>query len=174
MIYSRSCEYAIRALMYLAQVREGKYVMARQIAEEEAIPAHFLAKILQQLAKRGFLKSSKGPTGGFCLNIPADEISLIQIVEVLDGLAEYDRCITGLAECSDETCCGMHDEWKQLKHRILEYLRSKTIGDLVRAVEQKRKRLATQSTQSLPEQTLKKNPFLRGQTSREEAQPRSK
>jgi len=63
MIYSRSAEYAIRAFVHLAQVPEGKYAMVKNIAEQEDIPAHFLAKILQQLARKGLLRSSKGPTG---------------------------------------------------------------------------------------------------------------
>ena len=65
MIYSRSAEYAIRAFVRLVDVPEGKYAMVRQIAEEAEIPSHFLAKILQQLARKGYLRSSKGPTGGF-------------------------------------------------------------------------------------------------------------
>ena len=55
MIYSRSAEYAIRAFVHLAQVNEGKYAMVKNIAEQEDIPAHFLAKILQQLARKGLL-----------------------------------------------------------------------------------------------------------------------
>ena len=69
MIYSRSAEYAIRAFVHLAQVPEGKYAMVKNIAEQEDIPAHFLAKILQQLARKGLLRSSKGPTGGFALRV---------------------------------------------------------------------------------------------------------
>ena len=71
MIYSRSAEYAIRAFVHLAQVPEGKYAMVKNIAEQEEIPAHFLAKILQQLARKGLLRSSKGPTGGFALRVDA-------------------------------------------------------------------------------------------------------
>jgi len=74
MIYSRSAEYAIRAFVHLAQVPEGKYAMVKNIAEQEEIPAHFLAKILQQLARKGLLRSSKGPTGGFALRVDPSEI----------------------------------------------------------------------------------------------------
>ena len=88
MIYSRSAEYAIRAFVHLAQVNEGKYAMVKNIAEQEDIPAHFLAKILQQLARKGLLRSSKGPTGGFALRVDRDEIAW-DIVEALDGLAPY-------------------------------------------------------------------------------------
>lgn len=141
MIYSRSTEYAIRAFVNLAQVQEGKYAMVKQIAEQEGIPAHFLAKILQQLARKGLLRSSKGPTGGFCLRTPAQDISLIQLVEALDGLTDYTKCVSGLAECNDDQPCGMHDSWKDLRSRIMDYLEQTTIADLVTALEQKRRML---------------------------------
>ncbi len=139
MIYSRSTQYAIQAFVHLAQVQEGKYAMVKQIAEQEGIPAHFLAKILQQLARKGLLRSSKGPTGGFCLRAPAKDVSLIQLVEALDGLGDYQRCVSGLSECTDEAPCGMHDSWKALRSRIMDYLEQTTIADLVTALEQKRK-----------------------------------
>ena len=63
MIYSRSAEYAIRAFVNLSRVPVGKLAMVKQIAVEEKIPLHFLAKILQQLARKGLLRSNKGPTG---------------------------------------------------------------------------------------------------------------
>lgn len=144
MIYSRSAEYAIRAFVFLAQVPEGKYAMVKQIAEESDIPSHFLAKILQQLARQGFLRSSKGPTGGFCLRYPADEITLLQIVESIDGLADYQRCIGGMMECNDQMRCGMHDSWKALRSRIIEYLEGTTVEDLSKALDLKRRQLDKQ------------------------------
>jgi Rrf2 family transcriptional regulator, iron-sulfur cluster assembly transcription factor len=141
MIYSRSAEYAIRAFVHLAQVPEGKYAMVKNIAEQEEIPAHFLAKILQQLARKGLLRSSKGPTGGFALRVPAEEVRLVDIVEALDGLTPYQQCASGLSECSDDMPCPMHDSWKALRSRIMDYLGRNTIADLAKALEQKRKQL---------------------------------
>lgn len=144
MIYSRSAEYAIRAFVHLAQVPDGKYVMVRQIAREEEIPAHFLAKILQQLARKGLLRSSKGPTGGFSLRAPSSEIRLLDIVDALDGLAPYEQCANGLPECSDAMACPLHDSWKALRSRIMDYLGRNTIGDLAKVLEQKRRLLQKQ------------------------------
>jgi Rrf2 family protein len=141
MIYSRSTEYAIRAFVHLAQVPVGKYAMVKQIAEKESIPAHFLAKILQQLARKGLLRSSKGPTGGFTLRLSPKEISLIQLVEALDGLTDYQKCVSGLSECTDEAPCGMHDAWKGLRSRIMDYLEQTTIADVAKSLELKRKAL---------------------------------
>lgn len=141
MIYSRSTEYAIRAFVHLAQVPEGKYAMVKQIAEKEKIPAHFLAKILQQLARKGLLRSSKGPTGGFILRLSPKEITLIQLVEALDGLTDYQKCVSGLSECTDDAPCGMHDAWKGLRSRIMDYLEQTSIADVAKALELKRKAL---------------------------------
>jgi Rrf2 family transcriptional regulator, iron-sulfur cluster assembly transcription factor len=142
MIYSRSSEYAIRAFVHLAQIPDGQYAMVKNIAEQEDIPSHFLAKILQQLARKGLLRSSKGPTGGFALRMDAGDIRLLDIVEALDGLASYQQCASGLSECSDEMPCSMHDNWKALRARIQEYLERNTIDDLAKALAQKKKLLA--------------------------------
>lgn len=142
MIYSRSAEYAIRAFVHLADVPEGKFAMVKNIADDCDIPTHFLAKILQQLARKGFLRSSKGPTGGFTLRKTPEDISILEIVDAIDGLAEYQRCPSGLAECSDDAHCGMHDSWKELRSRIIEYMEDTSIADVNAAQKQKREALA--------------------------------
>lgn len=142
MIYSRSTEYAIRALIPLAQVPDGTYTMVKTIAEQESIPTHFLAKILQQLARKGLLKSSKGPLGGFQLNVPAEDISLMDIVEALDGLEPYQINAVADPDSPDGLYCTMHDEWLNLREEILSYLRDNTVADLVKALEVKRRTLA--------------------------------
>lgn len=141
MIYSRASEYAIRAFMHLAQAPDGRFVMVKQIAEQEKIPAHFLAKILQQLARKGLLRSSKGPNGGFALRQAPSEIALVRIVEALDGLGDFEKCVSGLAACTDDAPCPMHDAWKELRSRIMDYLERTTIADLVKALEEKRRSL---------------------------------
>jgi Rrf2 family protein len=150
MLYSRSAEYAIRAFVNLAQVPDGRFAMVKQIAADEEIPAHFLAKILQQLARKGLLRSSKGPTGGFSLCVPPDEVRMLDIVEALDGLSEYEKCASGLAECSDDMCCPLHDSWKVLRSRIMDYLGRNTIADLAKALEQKRRMIEKRRTKRAP------------------------
>ncbi len=128
MIYSRSAEYAIRSFVYLARIPDGKFAMARQIAEDEKIPAHFLAKILQELARKGLLRSNKGPSGGFSLRVPASQIKLLDLVEALDGHA--------LAESLSQAPWIL-DSWKDLHSRIMDYLESNTIADVAKALEKK-------------------------------------
>ena len=142
MIYSRSTEYAIRALIPLSKAPEGKYTMVRAIAEQEQIPTHFLAKILQQLARKGLLRSSKGPLGGFSLRVPAEEIRLLDLVEALDGVRTPHLCIGGFGHCTKDQQCSMHDGWTQLHESILDFLKDHTIANLAKALEQKQKALA--------------------------------
>ncbi len=156
MIYSRSAEYAIRAFVHLASVPEGKYAMVKQIAEDADIPSHFLAKILQQLARKGFLRSSKGPTGGFCLRVSPNDLSILNIVDAVDGLSDFERCPAGMAECNDQAPCGMHDSWKALRNRIMEYLERTTIEDLAKGFEQKRKNLERATKKAAKRSATKK------------------
>jgi Rrf2 family protein len=142
MIYSRSTEYAIRALIPLAQAQEGSYTMVKTIARQEDIPAHFLAKILQQLARKGLLKSSKGPLGGFSLNLPAAQIRLLDIVEALDGLDPYRTRGGHNGEIPDGLYCATHDGWQDLQREIMGYLERNTVADLARALDSKKKLLA--------------------------------
>jgi Rrf2 family iron-sulfur cluster assembly transcriptional regulator len=135
MIYSRSAAYAIRASLHLGLLEDGKCAMAREIAAQEEIPAHFLAKLLQILARKGLLKSQKGPTGGFCLRMGAKDVRLIDIVDAVDGLNHYDKCIVGFPQCNDKMGCPMHNSWVALHSRIMDYLKRNTIGSLVRQME---------------------------------------
>jgi Rrf2 family protein len=130
MIYSRSVEYAIRALVHLAVQPEGKQRMARQIANEEDIPSFFLAKTLQQLARKGLLHSVKGPTGGFGLQRAPEKISLMDIICVLDGPESFDRCIVGLDDCTEESPCPMDRSFRPIRREIVRYLTKTTVADL--------------------------------------------
>lgn len=129
-------------MLHMAPLAPGEYALVKTIATEDGIPLHFLAKILQDLARHGFLKSSKGPRGGFRLSQPPEEISMLRIVEAVDGAGRYDRCIGGNPECSNRVACGMHDSWMALRSRIIDYLGGTSIADLAKALGEKRRLLA--------------------------------
>jgi Rrf2 family protein len=130
MLFSRSVDYAIQALGRLAEAGDGEQVMARLVAEEEGLPAFFLAKTLQNLARHGLLRSTKGPTGGFALNRPAGKIRLLDVVEALDGLEHLQTGQEGLPN------------FKQIRSTILGYLKATTIADV--AAQRKREKRAAQ------------------------------
>ena len=142
MIYSRSVEYGLRALTHLAALPGGARKMAREIAAEENTPLFYLAKTLQQLARRGILHAVKGPSGGFSLNRPPHKISVMDVVEALDGSDAFERCAVGLSECDDKTPCPLHDRFKPLRQSIVRYLTYTTLADLAAELERKQKAVA--------------------------------
>lgn len=133
LVCSRACAYAIRALARLARQSPFEPLKARDIAAQESIPSAFLAKVLHQLVKAGLVTSSPGLTGGFRLRLPAAEITLLEIVQAVDGLAQFTQCFTGLGECSEKSPCPMHESWKQVRASILNYLRGTTLAQVAEA-----------------------------------------
>lgn len=130
-MFSRACEYAIQALLYLAGRPPGVYAPVREVAQQRSIPFHFLGKIVQQLTKRGLLISSKGPNGGIALASPANEVTLLQVVEAIDGLDVTTQCVIGLPTCLDANPCPLHIDWRKNRMQILQMLARKTLAQLV-------------------------------------------
>ena len=142
MLYGASCEYAIRALTHLAQQEPGQLTLLSEIAEAHGLPPPFLAKILKELVRAGMLKSARGPSGGYALAYPPEEMSLLQIREVLEGTADLDRCAVGLEPCSDTTPCPLHETFKPLRATIRQYLEGTTVADLARGYWEKQALIA--------------------------------
>jgi Rrf2 family protein len=131
MIFSRSSEYAIRALVYLAVNSSPKqYFGAKKIAEDLGFPEHYLGKVLQQLAKKNIISSVKGPNGGFCVDSDAMEITLLKIIESIAGLAFFNTCGLGLHECNDEKPCPIHKDYQIFRGDFYKMLSEKTIKDM--------------------------------------------
>jgi Rrf2 family protein len=129
---SRSTEYAIRALTYLAQNQEDRrYYLARDMAEKLGMPAPFLGKILQPLVARGFLESQRGRNGGFRLCVPAAQVTLLQIAESQEDMNAHPECFLGQAECSDERACPLHDYWKETSGAFSKQMSTTSLADLV-------------------------------------------
>ena len=132
MIYTKTGEYAIRAILHLARQKKDVLVMSGQVAEREDIPAHYLAKILQRMAKFGYVDSYKGRGGGFKITKLAMNSSILDIVERIEGPVITLKCVTGLKECSDEHPCPLHDEWSELRDKIQQLITSKSVGQLAK------------------------------------------
>jgi Rrf2 family iron-sulfur cluster assembly transcriptional regulator len=137
MIYSKPCEYAIRSLAYLAS-SSGGTARAEEIAQAEQLPAPVLSKILQELTRKGLLESRRGPGGGFRLARRPELITLRDVVAAVDGLDQFLECAVGLERCSDDSPCPLHDRWKPLRARFLEYLETTTLENMARAVARKK------------------------------------
>ena len=135
-MFSRSCQYAIQAVLYInLHGEEGQAIKIKDISDSQDIPIHFLGKILQILVKHKILVSLKGPNGGFVLNENHDELTMLEIVRVIDGLDIFERCGIGLKSCSDQNPCPIHHDYKLIKQNIRKLLNEKTISDLCTDVE---------------------------------------
>ncbi len=140
MIFSPTCQYALRALIYLATHENGGPVLGRVIAESENIPRQFLAKILHSLGNSGLVSSTMGPGGGYELARPAGDISVREVVAAVDGpLVWDDTCVLGLDECSDKDCCALHDQWKVFKDKLQKSVSSLSLKDAAGTLVKKRK-----------------------------------
>jgi Rrf2 family protein len=130
-MFSKSCEYGLQAILYIALHANGETrVGLQEIAEKQEIPSHFLSKILQILVKQKLLSSTKGPNGGFVLNKKPEEITLLEVIAAIDGLDIFDRCGIGLKVCSDEVPCPIHNKFKFLRENIRNTLSTETLADL--------------------------------------------
>jgi Rrf2 family iron-sulfur cluster assembly transcriptional regulator len=139
---SNTSKYAIRALIYLELFSNpGKKVGIKEIAEALDIPSPFLGKILQVLVKRGFLDSTKGPGGGFYLNKPAIDIALMEVIDVIDGLASFETCVIRTTPCSHDNPCSMHDKMAPLWNEMKRVFATETIADLVSEFREDKERI---------------------------------
>ena len=134
---SRSSEYAIRALPYLADKYGQGFQLSRDIAETLGIPAPFLGKILQPLVLRGLLHSQRGRSGGFRLIHKPSEVTLFQIVDAQEHLGATRKCLLGQAECSDELACPMHEYWDSCSENFLAFLAQTTLQNVVEFCQNK-------------------------------------
>jgi Rrf2 family protein len=134
-LFSRQCEYALQAVMYLALKPDGEKTSIRELTKEIDIPYHFLAKILQNLTYKGLLVSQKGPTGGFGLAKSPKEISLFDIVEAVDGVAFTTSCVMGFPECSGKNPCAIHDTWGEVRKNLQTTLADKNIAQMAKGMK---------------------------------------
>lgn len=133
---TRAGEYAIIGLLYLAKQPVERMVMIEEIGEAERIPKSFLAKIFQSLVKGGFVRSHRGAGGGFSLAKPAPEISLLQILNCVEGAFALQKCVSDDPECvvsedrlSSCTLCGVFSE---AQSRVNEVFARTSLQDLLR------------------------------------------
>ena len=129
---STSSQYAVRVLVHLARHGGSDMLRIREIAGAEDIPYPFLAKLVGRLVQAGFVDSHKGPLGGIRLAQPATGITLLQILNSVEGASAFDECILGLPSCSDAAACLMHKDWKSVQQRFVGRLCSATVADLAR------------------------------------------
>lgn len=128
---SQTAEYALRAVLAIAAEADGPAVGAGRLAGVLGIPQNYLSKTLHQLARVGVLESTRGKLGGFRLARPAEQISLLDVVQPFDDVTGRRTCLMGRAICSDHNACIAHERWKLVAEQMAEFFRETKVGDLV-------------------------------------------
>jgi len=126
---SQATGYAATALGLVAAA-SGQPVLVKEIAEAADIPAPYLAKIVQALARKGIVNTQRGIGGGVTLKIPAENITLFDLCEALSDPVILSRCMLGTAQCSDDRACPAHRFWTAHRMKYVDYLKTKTVADI--------------------------------------------
>ncbi len=127
---TRAGEYAIRCMVYLAHKGRGVHVSKQEIAERAAIPGHFLAKIAQDLARAGMIAIKQGPGGGYSMLKKPEEISLLEVVEVMIGEIFLNDCVGRPRTCIASKQCSVHKVWEEARTQLRETLGKVNLAEL--------------------------------------------
>lgn len=131
-MFSKTCKYAIRAVLHLAaHSSKDQKIGTKKLAENLEVPYHFLGKILQELSRHQLISSSKGPSGGFYLSPENRQTSLIEIIEAIDGPDVFSSCVIGLKECSSDHPCPLHDKVITYREGLLSLIEDQTLEYIV-------------------------------------------
>ena len=130
-MFSKACEYALRATIYIAQKSsEEKKVGIDEIAKAIDSPQHFTGKILQFLSRDNVISSVKGPNGGFFITPKQKQLPVRAVLHALDEDAVLEKCVLGLKQCSESKPCPMHAQYKSIRQQLSQLFEGKTIDQL--------------------------------------------
>jgi Rrf2 family protein len=129
---TRQADYAVRAVLYLVQLGPERRASTSSIAKEQQIPSSFLAKIVSQLSVAGILQTLRGARGGVSLACPPEEITLLKVVEAIDGPILLNKCVSGAGVCPFGETCPIRPVWCDAQVELVERLKKTNFGNLVR------------------------------------------
>ena len=133
-MFSKTCEYAIRSTLILAQ-HTGQVMRTDDIAHAIGAPTFITGKTLQQLVKKSLLHSVKGPNGGFVMKEGKDAITLMEVVRACDGDQVFTSCFIGLDKCNSMQPCPLHEEFAKVRKRIMRLLSRQTVRQMARQMK---------------------------------------
>lgn len=128
---SITTKHALRALVSLAAESDDRPMLGKHLAERAAIPANYLSKILVTLGNAGFITATRGTGGGYRLLKPADQIYLVDIVDLFDKPRVAEGCLLdGDHPCTDQNACSAHAAWREVKAVYTRFLENTTLATL--------------------------------------------
>lgn len=131
MMLTRAGDYALRSMVYLAEQPKGRITILSEIAEKQAVPRNFLAKILQVLTRAGLVESHQGVNGGYSIGAPLESINLKKIIETVEGPIYLNRCLIREGECNRDGSCQLHKVWVEAQESMMKVLTATTLAHMV-------------------------------------------
>lgn len=128
---TRQADYAVRAVVYLSELGPDRRAATSQIAQEQQIPPSFLAKIVSQLSVAGLLQTSRGARGGVSLAKPPENISLLEVVEAIDGPIWLNECVADPSACTFGSTCEMKPVWCDAQAELVAKLSGTNFSQFV-------------------------------------------
>src|SRR5512146_775887 len=129
---TRQADYALRAMLYLAQLEPTQRAATSQIADEQHIPPSFLAKIISQLSIAGLIHTSRGARGGVSLARIPEEISILEVVEAIDGPISLNECTHSASACPFGETCPLRPLWCETQAELVERLRKTNFAQFLK------------------------------------------
>jgi len=130
-VIRRNTDYALRALVYLAMEPQAVRTAA-EISSSQDIPLEFLQKVLQKCVRAGLVISHRGPQGGFSLAKDPREVTVLDVVEIVQGPLTMNQCFVGAKGCLRAETCPLKGRWSKIEADVSQFLRGVTLYDLVR------------------------------------------
>ncbi len=127
---TRAADYAVRIMIHLATLPPGSCPSGAELASAQDIPGHFAAKVLQALVRARLIASHRGSGGGFSLVADPDHVSLLHVIEAVEGALALNACLTRPPSCSRHGHCRAHRVWRQAQDALEGVLGAATIASL--------------------------------------------
>ncbi|MGO8793268.1 MAG: RrF2 family transcriptional regulator [Candidatus Sulfotelmatobacter sp.] len=127
---TRASDYAVRVMIHLAGLPPDSTVRQSELSQATEVSGHFLSKVLQQLVRSRLIRSQRGSGGGFALAVPATRISLLDVVEAIEGPLRLNQCLTENPSCDRKLRCPAHKVWVKAQEAIVTVLGSASMAHL--------------------------------------------
>lgn len=127
---TRASDYAVRVMIHLASLPPGSTVRQSELTKATAVSGHFLSKVLQQLVRSRLIRSQRGAGGGYVLATAADRVSLLDVLEALEGPVRLNQCIDEGPSCDRKPWCPAHEVWAEAQAAITNVLGAASVASL--------------------------------------------
>jgi Rrf2 family protein len=127
---TRASDYAVRVMIYLAGLPPNSTIRQAELSRETGVSSHFLSKVLQQLVRSGLIRSHRGSSGGYALALSAQRVSLLDVVQAMEGPVQLNQCVADGLSCDRKAWCPAHQVWIEAQASIVNILGRTSMANL--------------------------------------------